>query len=307
MVGSITGGHLQERVGRRYSMALGSFLSAVGVAIMYVSYLPDDINARRGVFLAGKGFQGAAIGMVMASVQTYMSEVLPAPLRGSMLVMFPIFTLVGQLIGAAVIYSALNLQNGYIICFASQWPFSAVPLIMAFIVPESPVYLIRKNKVEKAYKSQMRLLPRGSEVEAELQLIRENINMEKGKHKSGYKECFQGTNTRRTLIVMFANMLPQFFGLSLLAKASYFGQIIGMNPRMSILLLLMGLVVGLLANGCSVWLISRIGRRRLAISSLSVLILLWTALGISGCWDGTFTVWYVFAIFTIKRTIKRRN
>ncbi|KAF9877105.1 maltose permease [Colletotrichum karsti] len=292
MVGALIGGLFQDRYGRRGSLAVGSFLSAVGVAICFISNLSSDIHERRGIFLAGKGFQGGAIGMVMATSQTYMSEILPPNLRGPLLAFFPIFTLLGQLIGAAVIFACLNLSNGYTIAFASQWPFSAIPLLMAFIIPESPTYLIRRNQDERASKAQRRLDAPGMDPEKTLDVIRQNIEHERRQTDATYLASFRGTNLRRTLIIMFANSLPNIFGLTILSKSSYFVQVVGMKANLSIIVLILGIVCGLIANIASVWVLSKVGRRQLILSTLSLLTVIWTAVGISGCWSGPVTVWY---------------
>ena len=243
------------------------------------------------MFLAGKGFQGGAIGMVMTTVQTYMSEILPPSLRGPLLAFFPTFTLLGQLIGAIVIYACLDLDKGYRLCFASQWPFSAVPLLVALLAPESPTYLIRAGQDEKAYKAQKRLDSKDIPTEHVLGLIRENIEREKLQTQAAYKDCFKPVNLRRTLIIILVNLLPQLFGLTLLAKASYFSQIVGMDPDLSLMVLVLGLVAGLIANFASIWILSRVGRRRLILCSMSALVVIWGSMGISGFWDGTATVW----------------
>ena len=111
MIGSIFGGWLQDRIGRRFALAISSFLSAIAVAVMYISYLPDDRTGRRVAFLVGKFLQGSSVGAVMAACQTYMSEILPPALRGSGMAFFPVFTLLGQLTGALVIYGALGAEN----------------------------------------------------------------------------------------------------------------------------------------------------------------------------------------------------
>lgn len=292
MVGSLIAGFFQDWCGRRASFALGSFLGAVGVAICFVSNLPADINARRAVFLAGKGFQGGAIGMVQTTCQTYMSEILPPRLRGPLLAFFPIFTLFGQLVGSAVIYATLDFKNGYIICFATQWPFSAVPLLMAFIVPESPTYLLRKEKHSKARKAQRRLDGAGMDTEHALDTLYRNIEHERSQTDATYMACFSRVHLRRTMIVMFVNALPQAFGLTLLSQASYFAQVVGMPSTLSVLILILGIVFGLLANVASMWVVARVGRRLLTLVGLAINILLWTGVGIAGVWTGTVVVWY---------------
>lgn len=253
MPGSIIGGYVQDMFGRRWSFIIGTFISAVAVAICYVSNLSDDINTRRGIFLAGKGLQGGAIGMVMTTCQTYMSEVLPPKLRGPLLAFFSIFTLVGQLIGSGVIFACLDMDNGYVIGFATQWLFSGIPLIISFIIPESPVYLIRKNKFDQARKAQLRLQPNVADAEKTLDSIKADIEHERKQSGATYWDCFRPVHARRTWIVLYASIMPLIFGLTLLAQASYFAQVVGMDADASVIILLLGITLGLIANIASMW------------------------------------------------------
>jgi MFS family permease len=293
MVGAIGGGWFQDRVGRRIALGVSSFLSALAVAIMYVSYLPEDIGGRRGCFWAGKFFQGAAIGAVMAATQTYMSEILPPVLRGSGMAFFPVFTLLGQLTGALVIYGTLDKSKGYAVVFGSQWPFSFVPILVSFLIPESPAFFVRKRRLDEALKAQARLDPPGADTKAVVDKIKADIEHEELVSKSSYLECFHKRNFRRTFIVCWANSLTAVFGLQLLAKASYFLQIVGMKPNTSIIFLILGIVLGLIANAVSVGLMSRVGRRPLIIISLLISSLLWLSMGIANCFHGKAVMWYV--------------
>ncbi|KIE01653.1 alpha glucoside transporter, partial [Metarhizium majus ARSEF 297] len=292
IIGAFCGGQIQDSVGRRASIAVGCFLSTIAVAICYVSYVPSDIDTRRGVFLAGKAFQGLAIGIVTTTTQTYMSEVLPPSLRGPILAFFPMFTLLGQLIGAAVIFGCMEMPNGYAVCFASQWPFSIVPVIVAFFIPESPTYLVRKGKMAQALKSQQHLEPVGGDAQQTVDIIRGNIEHERRMTQATYIDCFKRANLRRTLIVMLAGALPQVFGLALLAKASYFAQVVGISANMSVVLLIVGIVCGLLANTASIWVLHHVGRRRLILCGLLGVSFLWLTMGISGIWDQQPTITY---------------
>ncbi|ORY15167.1 general substrate transporter [Clohesyomyces aquaticus] len=296
MCGSIAGAFLQDRIGRRRALALCSLLSAFSVAIMYVSYLPSSIDSRRGCFFAGRLFQGFSIGAVMTTTQTYMSEILPPILRGSGMAFFPVFTFLGQLTGALVIFGSLHKGKGYTIAFASQWPFSFVPILIALFIPESPAYHIRKNAISRALESQTRLDPRGTDTAATVEKMQKDIEHEAQLNKAAsFAACFRGRNLRRTLIVMWANSLPCVFGLSLLAKASYFLQIVGMSSGNSVLFLILGIVLGLLANAVSVWAVSRVGRRKLIFASLGISAGLWLGMGIANCFHGSGVVWWTAA------------
>jgi MFS family permease len=283
MAGSLIGGWVNDKIGRRRALAISSFLSAIGVAVMYVSYLPHDITGRRVCFMMGKFFQGLAIGAVMAACQTYMSEILPPVLRGSGMAFFPAVTLLGQLTGALVIYGSLNRGKGYAVVFGSQWPFSFVPILVAFLIPESPAWYVRKRKMDKAYKAQARLDPPGANTQAIVDKILADIQHEELTSKATFKECFHKRNFRRTFIVMWANSLTAIFGLQLLAKASYFLQLINMKASTSIIFLILGIVLGLLANIVSIWVTARVGRRPLVVYTMLIAALLWTSMGVANC------------------------
>jgi MFS family permease len=283
MAGSLFGGWLQDKIGRRRALAISSFLSAIGVAIMYISYLPADITGRRVAFLMGKFFQGCAIGAVMAATQTYMSEILPPALRGSGMAFFPAFTLLGQLTGALVIYGALNRDKGYAVAFGSQWPFSFVPIVVAFLIPESPAWYVRRRMMDKAFKAQARLDPPGVNTQAVVDKLLKDIEHEELSNKATFKDCFHKRNLRRTFIIMWSNALTAIFGLQLLAKASYFLQLINMKPGTSIIFLILGIVLGLIANVVSIWVLARVGRRPLVVITLLIAALLWLSMGIANC------------------------
>ncbi|KAJ5931088.1 hypothetical protein N7466_006581 [Penicillium verhagenii] len=295
MGGSIFGGYFQDRGGRRLALAIGSFLSAIAVAMCYVADLPDDMESRRGLFLAGKLFQGVCIGILLCVVQTYMSEVLPVALRGPIIAFLPIFTLLGQLLGAIVVYVSLQREGAqsYRICFASQWPFSAVPLCLSILLPESPTWLLRRGKPEKALKAQKKLDTVQVDSAAAIEELHLSILAEEGETSSFvYMDCFRGTNLRRTLIVCLASALPQLFGLQLLGNASYFMEIVGMGSTNSLIFLILGIGLGLIANIASIWVLNSLGRRSLCMFTLAAAMVLWLGMGVAGCFEGVVTIWY---------------
>jgi hypothetical protein len=219
----------------------------------------------------------------MAATQTYMSEILPPVLRGSGMAFFPAFTLLGQLTGALVIYGALGKEKGYKVAFASQWPFSFVPMCVAFFIPESPTWFVRKRRVDDAVKAQARLDPEGVDAGGVVERLVADIAAEERLGSATYVECFKKGNLRRTAIVMWSQSLTAVFGLQLLAKASYFLQLIDMKPGTSIIFLILGIVLGLIANVISIWVMARVGRRVLVVSGLVVASGLWLSMGIANC------------------------
>lgn len=291
MFGAVAGGWFQDRFGRRWSLASSSVLCAAGVAVCFVSDIPASADGRRGTFTAGKFVEGTAIGMMACTTQTYMSEVLPPVLRGPILAFFPIFTLVGQVLGAVAVYASLG-YSGHLpfrVPFASQWPLSAIVLVIAWFLPESPVWLLRVDQPDKAMDCQLRLTDDAEAVIADLQ--RTLRHEQETSEAASYIECFKGVDRRRTLIVIFAACLPLIWGLKLLSLVSYFIQIVGMDPDLSLIMLIAGIVIGIVANIGSLWTLKAYGRRRLIVVTLCVAAVFWASIGVAGCFEGDAVVW----------------
>lgn len=287
---------MQDKTGRKWSLLIAGIISAVAVALCYVCDTPATFDGRRAFFTLAKFLQGIAIGQIMVTVQTYMSEILPPKLRGPILTFFPIFTLLGQLLGAVVLNSQIRRPGpqAYRICFASQWAISIILIAVCFFLPESPTWLIRKNRMSDALKAQTQLNKPDMDSEASVEQLRISIAAEEETAGAQtYLDCLKGTNLRRTSIVGFANMLPMLFGLVLLSKASYFLQVVGMKPSDSTLFLIIGITVGLVANIGSIWTLNAFGRRPLIIIGMAILSLLWLGMGISGIFTGSFTVYWI--------------
>ncbi|KAI9373346.1 MFS general substrate transporter [Aspergillus egyptiacus] len=316
ILGALTGGHLQDLTGRRATLLTASTVSALAVAIAYVADLPASITTRRAVFFTTKFLQGFAVNMVMCTTQTYMSEILPDGLRGPVFSFVPVFTLLGQLVGGVVVYAQLKEDGatGYRNCFVSEWAFSVVAFAVAVCMPESPVYLVRRGEGVKARGCLRRLLLLGSgegheaEVEVERAYERIRVSVEKknstnANAKTGYLECFRGTDRRRTTIVLFAGVLPPLFGLTLLAKGSYFMQVVDMSAHHSLVFLQVGIALGIVANLGSMGTLARFGRVGLTVFGLGGCAFLWMGMGIAGCFSGGGTVWYTQASILLIVTI----
>ncbi|KAJ5085497.1 hypothetical protein N7532_010268 [Penicillium argentinense] len=298
MLGAGTAGWLQDRIGRRWSLALSSAICAVGIAIAFCSNLPGKMGSRRGAFLVGRLVQGWGVGGAMAGAQTYLSETVPTSLRGSAMALSPTFMLLGELIGAVVIFSCEKKDSAaaYLIPFGTQWIFTALPFALAIMLPESPSYLLRKNEYEKAHSAMKTLHSKKLDAAPLLDQMRVSIAHEQQlSQEISYFDCFRGNNRRRTAIVAFAFVVPSLFGVPLLASASYFMQVVGMVSSLSIIVLILGIFLGLLANGVGIWFMSLIGRRRLMLITLGLSTIIWLSMGISGCWSGNIVIWYTAA------------
>lgn len=283
-------------------LAAATALSVGAVALCLVSDTPSDITGRRVFFLVAKSISGVAIGAVTTMTQTYMSEVLPQQLRASIIPFFPVFQLVGQIIGASIVQVQMNVTgpSSYRVAFATQFAFAVMPLIVSCIMPESPVWLLRRNKVERARRNNQRLEYNKKYPNAHIltfDKLQKTVNDEKLKSGAGvkYTDCFKGTDLRRTGLVIYMNFIPDFFGLSLLGNANYFLQQVGQAAKTANLFFIVGIALGLAGNLGTFYTLSRVGRRVAILVTLAIICPLWLGIGIAGTIHktGAVTIWYV--------------
>ncbi|KAK5944778.1 hypothetical protein PMZ80_001978 [Knufia obscura] len=297
MLGALLAGWLGDKIGRRWMLASATVLSASAVVIFIVSDRGTSIDQRCGLFFVGKVLNGLGIGSITTTSQVYLSETVPQQLRASILPAFPVF----QLLGSVIIQVMMGVKgpNSYRISFATMWAFSIVPLIASLIIPESPTWLLRKGKTSAAAKAHARLEANkkfpGAHLASFSRLQSTIAKSENQETKFGYLACFQGTNLRRTGIVVFANILPEMFGLSMMGSASYYLQRVGVTPTTANLFMIIGIAIGLFANISTFWILSRFGRRKLILVTLVPAVLMWFSIGVAGTIqrEGTFIYWYV--------------
>ncbi|PCG97587.1 Major facilitator superfamily domain, general substrate transporter [Penicillium occitanis (nom. inval.)] len=298
IVGSVINGPITDRFGRKVSMATGAFILSIGIAIVYTSDEPTDITHRRIMFMFGKIVIGTGLSMLLSTCQTFNSEVAPTKLRAPLLSLFQFSATLGMLIAAVVAQNEtkIGLQRlSYRVCFATQWALAGTALLAAVIIPESPVYYLRRGNFDGARKSLLRLHSADT-IDSQIVALQAALDQERAFEESNqsatYLQCFKGTNLRRTRIVVYASILQQFLGVSFISNGTYFLITAGMTPSNSVMVLEIVSGLSMVSNIISWFLASSVGRRNsLLFGSIGVGII-WTSVGISACFKGSTALWY---------------
>jgi len=155
LIGSVASGTLSERWGRRKLLILAGFLFAVSSVMTGWAFVFSW-------FVAWRILGGVAIGMASNVSPMYIAEVSPAAWRGRLVSLNQLAIVIGVLaaqimnwriaqpvpddIGAELLRQSWNVQFGW------RWMFSAVAapsLVMfaaAWLVPESPRWLVKNGR-----------------------------------------------------------------------------------------------------------------------------------------------------------------
>lgn len=145
LIGAVGFGRLADRIGRRRVLIVTVACDAVfGILSIFAPNFA--------VLLVLRFFTGAAVGGTLPVDYAMMSEFLPARSRGRWLVMLEGFWAVGTVIVAlaAWLISVAGLADGWRYIFAVTSVPAVIGVGLRFLVPESPLYLLRTGKAEAA-------------------------------------------------------------------------------------------------------------------------------------------------------------
>ncbi len=209
---------------------------------------------------------------------------------------------VGQMIAISIVFSRVMdfTPWAFKLAFACQWAFAGFAVLVGAFIPESPVYLVSREKIPAAERSIKLIYGSSGPSPAErIQQIRATIEHEQSfaarAGESAYTECFRGSNGRRTRIVALLNTLQQFIGVSLVSNSTYFFIMAGMNPDMSLTINQIGVGLSMACTLVSWVVITKVGRRTAILASFVAAGVIFVGMGIAGFWPANPTaIRYVF-------------
>ncbi|KFA69352.1 hypothetical protein S40285_09134, partial [Stachybotrys chlorohalonatus IBT 40285] len=269
--GALLSPFLTDFVGRRPALMLSTWVFNLGVVLHTVATsIP--------LFLAGRFFAGLGVGLISAmvaiSVPLYQSETAPKWIRGVIVGAYQWAITIGLLL-AAIVNNATARRNdtgSYRIPIAIQLAWSLILFGGMIILPETPRYLIKKDKMDQAAKSLSRLrrlTADHSAIQSELAEIKANHDFEMSLGDGSYLDCFRGPLLKRQLTGMALQALQQLTGINFIF---YYGTTYFQNSGIS-----SGFTISMITSAINVastlpgmYFIDKWGRRPL---------LLWGAIG----------------------------
>lgn len=210
--GALSSPLMGDYIGRRWALIASSWVFNLGVILQTAATsLP--------LFLAGRFFAGFGVGLISALIPLYQSETAPKWIRGAIVGAYQFAITIGLLLAAVVDNSSHERQDtgSYRIPIAVQFAWSLILIGGMLFLPETPRYLIKRDKMDKAAVSLgklRRLPPDHPSVQDELGEIQTNHQYEMSLGKASYRDCFRGGMLKRTLTGMGLQALQQLTGIN---------------------------------------------------------------------------------------------
>ncbi len=193
-------------------------------ALVFIVFFAQNLPT----LLAGEILLGLPWGVFATIAPAYAFEVCPVAPRGYLTVYVNLCWAFGQLIGASVNegFQSFTTEWAYWIPFAIQWVWPIPLAAILFFAPESPWWLVHKERFEEAEHTVRRLGSRSmtsdeAKNSVAMMFHTHQIEMEAETGMS-YWDCFKGTDLRRTEIVMTVFGAQNWSGLALGGNPTYF-------------------------------------------------------------------------------------
>jgi SP family sugar:H+ symporter-like MFS transporter len=217
--GSLTSAPVGDLLGRRMGLIASTFVFMFGVILQTAATAIP-------LFTAGRFFAGFGVGLISALVPLYQSESAPKWIRGSIVGCYQFAITIGLFVAAIVDYATQNRNDSgsYRIPIAVQFAWALILIVGMLILPETPRYLIKTGRNERAAHSLSRL--RRLEFDhpqlvQELAEIQANHEYELSLGKASYFDFLKGTLGKRLLTGCLLQGLQQLTGVNFIF---YYGE-----------------------------------------------------------------------------------
>ncbi|KAF2087331.1 putative transporter [Saccharata proteae CBS 121410] len=285
VIGCLIASEVTRRLGRRKTVVLLCIISMIGIIIQ------SAIQNYWGI-MAGRLVNAVAMGLEANCIPMLMSELAPPAIRGAMVNFYQWWLMCGGMIAAGTVYGSSSLNN--------MWAYKTVMVLQIFVpvlllcciwmVPESPRWLLSKNRRNEAFDA-LAYIRHGSatlsEVRVELDLLEQaNREQVEAHHATSWLDCFRGTNGRRTFIAVGVQCMQQSQGAAFMnTYLVVFLKQIGIQNTLKINVVYM--TCNLAGAGLAFYFTDKLGRRLMLMgASACMCVLLWVVSGLATWYPG---------------------
>ncbi|KXT14309.1 hypothetical protein AC579_8430 [Pseudocercospora musae] len=275
LLGCIVVALFGDKLGRKNTLRIGAAISAVGAILQFSS-------TTFGQLMFGRTVNGIGNGMTSSTCGVYQAESSRGTRRGKLSVIVVTHNVVFYMLGSWLTLGTSYLHNDgqWRIPFALQL-FPAIVLVsFLFLLPESPRWLLLRDRHEEAIESLRRYLGKGLSadddvVQNEYKSIRGALEIERSS-KISFKEVILCRDRSNHLVRMLLGMGTQFMqqmgGIN--ALNYYFSiileQNLGMTELMARVLTGVNATSYCISTALAFWIIERAGRRFLMLWGLGL-------------------------------------
>ncbi|HEX5327097.1 MAG TPA: sugar porter family MFS transporter [Acetobacteraceae bacterium] len=204
LFGSLLGGELADRLGRKKAVLIAGALFTLGAVL-------QSLSPGAGVLVVGRLVIGSGVGVAAVAAPLYGAELAPAALRGRFVSCYQLAITIGIFL-AYLIDAALSGRDG---AWRIMLGVAAVPGVLLVLVmlaaPESPRWLMKMNRRGEARAALRRARP-GLEPDSRLDGIAAALREDA--HKATWREVFEPQWRRPMRVAIGLAVFQQVTGIN---------------------------------------------------------------------------------------------
>ncbi|KAI8631614.1 general substrate transporter [Xylariaceae sp. FL1651] len=219
-------GMVNDKFGRRWSIFGGSVIMVIGALIQGLAV---DVAQ----YIVARLILGFGIPTCIVSASSLIGELSYPKERPVMTSLFNVSYFVGQLLAAGITFGTNSIKSNYAWRIPSwlQMVPSLIQITFVFFLPESPRWLITRERQEEAYEILAKYHAEGDResefVKAEFAQLQSTIGIELEHSKRSWKDLFHTSGMRRRLLIStMLGLFTQWSGNTLISY--YLGDILSL-------------------------------------------------------------------------------
>ncbi|XP_009363657.2 inositol transporter 1 [Pyrus x bretschneideri] len=268
IIGAAAGGWINDSYGRKKATLLADVVFAIGAVVMAAA--PDPY-----VLILGRLLVGLGVGVASVTAPVYIAEASPSEIRGGLVSTNVLMITGGQFLSYLINLGFTEVPGTW------RWMLgvSAVPAVIQFtlmlFLPESPRWLFLKDDKDKAIDVMSKIYD-VARLQDEIDYLSSQAEEEQRKKKSvSYLNVFRSKEIRLAFLAGAGlQAFQQFTGINTVMYYSpTIVQMAGIQSnQLAILLSLIVAAMNAAGTVLGIYLIDHFGRKKLALSSLSGVI-----------------------------------
>ena len=299
VMGALFTGRITDYLGRKKVILASAFVFATGA--VWTGFAPSVTQ-----LMISRFYLGLAIGISSFSVPLYISEISPTKIRGTLVSMFQLLITVGIL--AAYLSDNVFADNNNLECWRPMLWVGVIPALILFIgmffMPETPRWLMSKGR-EKEAKKVLDRIEDPEFVDASMAAMKSDIAIDR--NQEGFRAIFKPWLRNALIIAVGIMFFQQFVGIN---------TVIYYSPKIFLAAGFQGAEAAIAASVIvgavnvfftivSLFVIDKLGRRKLYFIGLSGIFVALTCMGLgfmlpgAGKWFLVISMLFYIAFFAI--------
>jgi sugar porter (SP) family MFS transporter len=259
LLGALVAGMLADKIGRKRTIAITSALFVIGAAMIALS---DTYE----MLLIGRFVSGIGVGIISLSAPLYLAEISPPRFRGMFVSGYQLAITIGILASFFINY-VFSIHADWRWMFAIGIFPALFQMVALFFLPETPSWLFKHGLHEHAILTLSRLRKDKDWIH-QVETMKSAASPQK---KGAWKVLFSPKLRFVLVIGVLLSAFQQITGINtVIYYAPKIFETAGFTSASGAILATLGVgIINVLSTAFSVWILDRIGRRKLLLIGIA--------------------------------------